>query len=63
MLDEHGMQSNEVAVYTMGMGTPGAVLAEFRGDPCKEPQHHHKCFAGGRGYQRGVLPCLSLSLA
>ena len=57
------MQSNEVAVSATGMGTPGAVLVEFRGDPCKEPQHHHKCFAGGGGYQREVLPRLSLSLA
>ena len=37
------MQSDEVALSAVGMGTPGAVLAEFRGDPCKEPQHHHRC--------------------
>ena len=57
------MQSDEVAVSAVGMGTPGDVLAEFRGDSCKEPQHHHKCFAGGRGCQREVHLRISLSLA
>ena len=57
------MQGNEVAFFAMGMGIPGAILAEFAADPCKEPKNHYKYFAGGRDYEREVLPRLSLSLA
>ena len=57
------MQDDEVAVFAIGMGIPGAILEEFWMDPFKEPQNHYKYFAGRCDYKREVLPRLSLSLA
>ena len=58
------MQGDEIAISAMAMGISRVVLAEFRGDPREQSQHHRKCFARGQicGHQREVFLCLPLSL-